>query len=410
MADKMRLFLTGLFIILFCQMFVFQTYVFAQTDAAQPDETAAEESSQLNYYIDRSEGEPRFIQRLIWQEANFAFRYEVIVQRQQPNGSFTEAERISTENAFAEVSLPAGRYRYQVNTYDLVDEFSFSTSWREFDIIRAIQPELSGFSPSVFYLDEDKIWEITVRGYNFLEQSEIYLVDSGRIIRPQSRVIEETTALLVFSGVSLSTGKFDIYVRNPGGLDAQMGTFTIANKKPFDFNISLGYAPAVPLYGYLFKDADLEAPFPDSVYLLGAVCKISFVPVKRIWGNLGIEASASFTNLEHEREYYSTHGYLLNTHLSFLYQIYFFNKFAALGANLGAGLSTLTDFHYAYPVGEPTDLVTNIIPSAIAGLSLKVFAFKPFFLSAGADFIHAFSVESPMPGFLRPFFMAGIQF
>ena len=402
MANKMRNFISV--ILLTC--ISLSAFAQAENPAA---ETAEAAPSEINYYIDYSEAEPRFIQRLIWEQSNFVYRYEVIVERQQNNGSFTEVERLSTEESFAEVSLPAGNYRYQINLFDLLDEYASTTRWREFEIIRALQPELAGFSPSNFYLDEEKNWVITLRGQNLLQRSEIFLVDGNRMIRAQSHTSEGNTSIAVFSPVSLSVGKFYVYVRNPGGLDTRLGTFTIANKKPFDMNISVGYAPIIPLYGYLFKDSDIEAPFPDSFYLLGAGAKISIVPFKRVWGNLGLEVSSSFTKLKHDFGSYTPEANALNTHLSFLYQLYFFEKFLALNVSLGAGAFTLMDFHYKYPVGNPTENITSAIPSAAAGLSFMIFVFKPFFINLGADFIHAFSVDSPMPGFITPFLHVGFQ-
>ncbi|MCL2440832.1 MAG: hypothetical protein FWD14_03760 [Treponema sp.] len=364
----------------------------------------------VNYYIDRTEREPRFIQRLVWDDADLALRYMVVIQRREANGVYREIERRSVETNYAEVSLPVGYYRYHVEVYDLFDEYAYITRWREFEIYLALQPVLSGFSPGAFYLDEDEVWEITVRGRNFLPESEFYLVDGNRMIRPIRFTSDGTSAFLVFSGVSLFTGKFEVYVQNPGGLDYSLGTFTIANKKPFDINLSLGYAPLFPVYGYLFKDGDLDAPFPSAVFPLGIITKVSFVPFKRVWGNLGAEVSASFSYLSSEREFYSTSALLYNGHLSCLYQVYFLKKKFAVNVNLGAGITAMQDFHYQYTLGPPTDKFTNIFPSGIAGISAKVFVHKTAYISLGTDFIHLFSAENPMPGIIRPFLMAGYQF
>ena len=399
MADK-----TWFFLAIFACIFL--PFAFAQAGEPAGDETAAEE---LNYFIDRSEGEPRFIQRLIWEETNYVLRYEVVVQRRENNGSYREVERRRTENNFAEISLFAGRYRYQVRVYDLFDELSLTTDWREFEIIRALQPELSGFSPSAFYLDEDMAWEITLRGRNLIPESEIYLVNKDRKIRPQSSVSDGNSSRLVFSGISLASGQYDVYVRNPGGLDTRLGTFTITNKKPFDLLLALGYAPIIPLYGYWFDDSDVDAPFPDSFYPLGAAAKISFLPIKRAWGNLGIEASISMSYMKYEHRYYSPSIFLWNTQFSLLYQKYLFKKKFAFNVNLGGGAAIMQGFQYEYPVGSSYNVPLNIVPSAIFGLSGMVFINKAFFVSAGADFIHVFSAETPAPGYIRPFLMGGIR-
>jgi hypothetical protein len=384
----------------------FISTIFAQTD------TLHEENA--NYYIDRSEAELRFVQRILWDKADHALRYVLILQQQQQNRTYREIERISVEETFAEVSLRAGQYRYQVEVYDLIDEYSFTTEWREFTVIRALQPELSGFSPQRFYLDEDDTWEINLRGRNLLPGSEIYLVqENNRTIKPQSHSSNGTTSHLVFSEISLVPGQYKVYVKNPGGLDVSLGTFSISYKKLVDMNISLGYAPIIPLYGFLFRDIiggnkDMEAPFPGDFHLVSAAAKINLIPFKRSWGYLGIEASASITYLQHEREAYATEAFFLNTHLGLLYQKYFIKNTFAVNINLGAGFTTVMDFFYEYPKGAPTEKITSFSPSALAGFSFVVFFSKSFHLNTGADFIQVFTPDDPFPGFIRPYLMAGL--
>jgi hypothetical protein len=417
MADRIRLLCAGILLAGLCLPSLAQTADDADTDAAPPaaenfiaeNDDSDESPEQQNYYIDRSEGEPRFIQRLMWRETAYILRYEVIVEKQEDDGSYRETERVSTEHNFAEFSLTAGRYRYRVDLYDLIDEFAFSTEWREFDIIRALQPELTRFSPQAFYLDEDDVWEITLHGKNLLPDSQIYLIQDESKIIPISRVSEGEASRLIFSWKSLVMGKYYIYVKNPGGLDTRSGPFVIANKKRFDVNLSLGYAPIVPLYGYLFRDSDVEAPFTGFFYPLGAAVKFNFFPFKRIWGNLGIEFFGSFTSLKRERQYYSAEALLLNTHLSILYQKYFQEKTYAVNVGLGLGATTLYDFHFTYPSGGQTEPISAIIPSIIQEFSFTVFVRKPFFINTGIDFIQTFSTDKPMPGFIRLFVMAGVH-
>ena len=76
--------------------------VFAQAEnsaaaGAAPAESAPEDLPDQNYYIDRSGDEPRFIQRLAWDDAGYVLRYEVIVQRQAQDGSYSEVNRLSVD-------------------------------------------------------------------------------------------------------------------------------------------------------------------------------------------------------------------------------------------------------------------------------------------------------------------------
>jgi len=372
-------------------------------------EHTLDETPGINYFIDFSGDEPRFFQRLIWEEAEYVFRYEVFIERLEGE-DFYEVERFSVEKNFAEVSLAAGRYRYRLDVYDLVDALSYSAEWREFSVILALQPELTDFSPHAFWLDEDDVWVINLHGQNLLPDSEFYLVQDNVRITPHSHTANGTSARLEFSGGSLYPGEYSLYVINPGGLDVNFGRFFIGNRTPFDINVSLGYAPIIPLYGYLFNDTDLDAPFPGLLYPMSAVVKINFIPIKRFWGNAGVELSGSFTALEHAREFYSANAYLLNVHLGFLYQKYFQRRMFVFNAGIGAGITSLLNFQYHYPVGSPTETITGHYPSVGVGLSLSFFFFKHFYVNAAVDAIHVFtpSEDRPMPGFFRPLITMGL--
>ncbi|MDR0301974.1 MAG: hypothetical protein LBI04_06655 [Treponema sp.] len=422
MAIKIQAFLAAILLAVLVTPSVFAQAEDSETAAAPAVSEDGESPEQQNFYIDRSGDEPHFIQRLFWEESRYVLYYEVTVERWgERERSYSEVQRIITEDAFVEVSLIAGHYRYQVALYDLLEDLSFTTGWREFDIIRALQPELSGFSPSAFYLDEDSLWELSLRGENLLPESEIRLIQSrehsagSTTIRPKQHAAAGRSAHLTFSETSLTPGEYFVYVKNPGGLETLLGTFLITYKKPLDINISLGYTPIVPLYGYLFKDFKSQGgsniePFPAGIYPLSGGAKISFVPFRRIWGNMGMELSGSFAYLKNEEENYTAQGFLLNTHFNFLLQKFLYKRTFLFNASIGAGFVTLFNFHFTYPIGDPTETKTTLIPSAAGGLSLTMFVRKPFYISAGLDFIQAFSVESPMPGFITPFIMAGIQF
>jgi hypothetical protein len=385
----------------------------AFTQEEDIDETlpALEEEPEqsTSYYFDYDSG--RFIQTLRWEKDEYALRYVVIIEQLEEDNRYREIERINTEESFVEVSLTWGNYRYMIEVYDLLDVFSFATEWQILPIFRALQPELTGFSPAAFWLDEDFTWEIALRGHFLLNESEYYLMQDSTIINSQSRKSEGESALVVFSRLSLIPGEYEIYVRNPGGLESKLGTFTIGYRKPFDLNISIGYAPIIPLYGFLFKDENKKVPFSDGIYPAGAAVKISFIPFKRPWGNLGIGLSSSYTYLEHQDDLFIAKSSFINIHGSLLYQLYFNRRTIVFNAGLGFGITSPVDFYFEYPTGYSSEKISVTFTSFMAELSLMVFIVKPFYVSAGIDFIHIFTPEEdrPMPGKLRPFIMAGIQ-
>lgn len=395
-------------------------FPFAFLAAQESVESAelTEENHELNYYLDRSGREPRFIQKLFWEGDEYVLRYVLIIEQRAASGNYIEVERMDAKDNFAEVSLIAGHYRFKLDVYDLFDDYAFTTDWFNFEVIRAVQPHISSFSPGNFYLDEEEEWIITVRGNNFLPQTVFFLVQGNTRLRPQRVTIEENVAYLQFSGGSLSPGRYNIYARNPGGLDDSEGTFGVSNKKPVDLNITVGYAPLIPVMGYLFQDGfsyegnhNMEAPFPDAAYPLSAVVRISFLPLKRTWGYIGVEASGSFSMLSSERSGYSTNANLINAHLSFLYQKHFLKRTFFVNLSAGGGIFAVMDFSYDFN-GRSLGSTSHTFMSAIGGLSLTYIFKKPWFATAGADFIQVFTpspTDTPFPALIRPFIGAGVQ-
>jgi hypothetical protein len=191
---------------------------------------------QGNYYIDSSEGEPRFIQRLMWEHTDYVLRYEVTVEKLSDNEEYVQIERYGTEENFAVFSLTAGSYRFHVDLYDLFDDLAYTTDWHEFEIIRALRPELISFTPQIFYLSAESERKIILRGHNLIPESEIYLVREdtvlGYIMHPMNIDTDGDYAIIELYKALLVPGEYAIYVRNPGGMEAQLGTFKIATRPP----------------------------------------------------------------------------------------------------------------------------------------------------------------------------------
>ena len=192
-----------------------------------------------NYYIVETREGIRFIQRLRWYPMEYVYRYEVIIEQQdQISGVFKEIVNESTEESFIEVSLSAGRYRYKVKVFNLLDRPDGESDWQDFEVFRAIQPRVDSFTPRNFYLDEESTRTITISGQNFKENAEIFLVPrrietiigiSASGIFPDKKKVFSSGELLEisFKDADLSTGIFDIIVRNPGGLMDSAGPFNI---------------------------------------------------------------------------------------------------------------------------------------------------------------------------------------
>jgi hypothetical protein len=338
----------------------------------------------------------RFFQRLSWEPEDYALRYEVIIE-QESGGEFTQVIRESTEDAFIEVSIPHGNYRYRVLAYNILDQAGEGSDWQYFEVLEALIPVINAFTPGYFYLDEDTPRSITLQGRHF-QDSAILLKPrrSGDVLTPSKVEIDAggERALLFFDEADLlrnlfRLNRYDIYVENSGGLWASTGPFKVALSKPYDLLVSLGYAPMF----YLSADI-LEKKFQP----IGLDARVAFVPFKWKFGYVGAELAPFWNMITAEES-----GHLAGAHINGLYQKYL-NRTMAINVRLGGGITSVLDLK-----SSGTESLNTWFFSMGAGASFQWFIYRGFFVEAGADYMHLFSQALPT-GILMPWVNAGWRF
>jgi hypothetical protein len=397
-------------------------FLYAQEPAGSP-------AAEGDYFI-----EPRFVQRLSWDHDPLVFRYEVILEEER-DGEYKEQLRESTQENSLELSLRPGRYRYAVQVYNLYRKLEYTMDWEYFTVLSALKPEILSFFPEVFILDTESPRQITLTGRNIDPQALIMLrrrgvpLEETGGIRPRSIALEGNTALLTFDTETLAPGIYDVYIRNPGGLEGSLGIFTVRlheseegeiaagvpgepdkpvekTSRRFDIIASAGYAPFIPLYGDLFSDGVFENPFVP----LGFAARAGLLPLKRNWGYVGAELNVSWHRLEEEKDDYTVAAHDIGAHLNLLYQLWLPNRIMALNFRLGTGINLIADFYFDYGDGRD-DPLTSVYLSLDTGISFQWRIKGTLFAEAGIDFIHIFSPDDEYhPGYLRPTLSIGGQF
>jgi hypothetical protein len=274
----------------------------------------------------------QIIQRLSWYRDENDFRYEVIIEQQDETGEYTQIVRQDRTENFIELSLAAGRYRYRVSVYNLLDRLEYSTNWANFSIDRARPPVLDRMNPNRFILTgKGEPWIIELKGTNLLPESELSLrpVAGGDAVLPAEYTAfpDGKSGRVVFNSADLAAGRYELRVRNPGGFEAR-GECTVKNRLSFDLFISASYAPALPFYGYLSE------LFDNPMYPLGFSLRADFLPLKGNWGSLGLEALVSWTYLSITKTGLTASAHLFLSHLNLLYQ-YTLSPQLALDIRLG---------------------------------------------------------------------------
>jgi len=91
-------------------------------------------------YAQSEDDEHRFIHRFAW-ASDYALRYEVVFE-QIENGAYIFYLREFTDFQFIELSLPVGRYRFQVIPYDVLNRPSEPSEWRYIQVIPVPKMEI----------------------------------------------------------------------------------------------------------------------------------------------------------------------------------------------------------------------------------------------------------------------------
>ena len=359
-------------------------------------------AQEAGFYIDYSGDKPRIIQKLVWEKEEYAMQYEVDIQlyREGPPSGFYEYEKKTTAGFFLDIILHPGKYRYNVTPYDYLGRSGESSEWIEFEIFTAYHPVIEEFSPGAFYLDKHKKRELTISGINLYDESNIYLRNQSHDFFPvDMNFIDDNKVLLYFDDEKLSSGTYEIYAVNPGGLESVTGEFIIRYRKPLDIFLKAAYTPVIPIYG------ELNELFSDGFYLAGVTLGLEFISSKRAVVNTGFEISYT--------------GYLLNSAVSFKSKLSevlegifnssdgmaihdidvnlsiqkrFFKRRMAATLRLGCGFSIIN--------GAEIYNQKNFSVHLNIGLSYMALLFDIFHLEIGADFDHHFSGESS--GIIKP--------
>jgi hypothetical protein len=157
------------------------------------------------------------------------------------------------------------------------------------------------------------------------------------------------------------------------------------------------------LYGYI------NELFETVFFPAGAYSRLGIIPIKRRWGYVGFELEPSWNYLPVNSAAYKAEAHMSGAAVYGVYRRRLSNRVMVLDFRIGGGIYPVLEYHFAFDRGK-TEPMTVFIPTIAAGVSFQWFIKKPFFVEAGLDFAHLFTVDDPSPGYLRPFAGAGWQF
>jgi len=361
-----------------------------------------------DYTYDTSGAQPRFFQRLSWTGDEYALSYDVIIEKRDNSGNYTEALREKTNELSINVSLAAGFYRYTVIPLNLLGRSDEGSEWKTFQVLPAYIPSIEKFYPTVFFMDRYMKRELDIAGDNLLEESEIVLRKGSFKTFPIDRIIySKKHAKLIFDDLKLSPGIYEIYVKNPGGPETSAPGFTIRYQKPLDLFIKISWIPVIPVYG------EFKKVFGSDMYMAGTGLSFEAISSARTSFNGGLELSAAFyalnpiftfkTDFNEIVENYSNAGDWASCtefDLNILFQKQFMLKRMSVTFRFGIGATLMNN----YGLVNTDDLLMHIN----LGLSYLYVIHELFFVEAGVILSHFFDEDSS--GLIKPKLTVGWMF
>lgn len=426
-------------------IFLFLLILFSSFAFAQEQKTAENFSENLEDSATEEETElsaQEQWQYLEWEEENpeYVLHYEVVIESfSEKTNAFEEINRIMTEDNSSKVQvnplLAPGVYRYKVISYNLVDVPEVESSWFEFKIYKAYQPEISDIKSAAnrtgtLFLEEinDGIFNISGKNLFSLPQSEsdisfseYALLNSRKKnaepIIPEILENEKNRRLKVqFDMKKLDVGKYNFIATDASGLKSNVdrrSEIEVKFKKRVDFDLSAGYVFPVVLY-----DDTFEQYLDTNLMPLSATARASFVPFKHRFGYFGFGIFGTYSRIFADYNNYQIDGNLINADALFLYQLPVRVKsknsekrrhILTFELHGGAGISFFNDFKFHFEHNIVSDPLNSLNLNAIAGGAIQFYITNRLYTEISADYLMAFLNDMDF-GMILPSLSIGWQF
>ena len=161
----------------------------------------------------------KFKQKLSWVEDKNAFDYKVEIRGVETSYK----SLLESDTSFVEVSLPAGKYRYRVYAFDFLGRQASVSDWRDFTVLKAVQPQVVNKEKTVVPVKDDKKVSIPVDVKSIEEDSKVELVnkETNQVVEGKLDVkVDDKNQLVASEAVfpMVEEGNWVVKVTNPSGL------------------------------------------------------------------------------------------------------------------------------------------------------------------------------------------------
>ncbi len=374
-------------------VFLFTTFLFLAAQNSDTGEKAAS-SEHKNYFIKENEsGDVVLYQRLSWEAVEDIKGFEFRLEKREFKSPWKLIDKKVVNDNFIDVSLPPGKYRYRVAVINLLNQIETISDYRNFDVRIALRPEVSSVSPKIIYFDELKDNFIIINGKNFHEDTVFVLKKTlGGSFKGEILDIEKNGKQIKvgFDLSKFNPGEYVLTVTDPSGLKSNTGRVNFKFQKPIDIFLCVGYAFTGFAGNKVFKEY-----FNRDFAALGGLMRFTLLPIKRYYGNFGVNLTFSGMSLNSKKEFYrmDTGFFLTQINAAYIYPI--IKKRLNFDVHMGMGIAFLTNFVKYTTVDIESSKYWYGGITLNAGTAFQIYMYKKLYIECNLD--HVFTFRKGFP-------------
>ncbi|WP_255811908.1 hypothetical protein [Treponema denticola] len=355
----------------------------------------SEDKGKKSYFIEEGNQGASLYQHLSWEAIDDILGFEFILEKQDKSGNWAQIDKKILKKNSINVSLKPGKYRYKVAVINLLNQTEFASKYRNFDVRVAYQPEVLSLSVNKIYFDETNSDSVIVLGNNLFSET-IFTLNKDKGYSVPCTVIEtdndgkKIKLKLDFS--KLTPGTYTFTATDPSGLHDSSQNINFAFQKPLDIFLSLGYT-----FSAFIQNKILYQYFKSNIYPAGGSLRFSIVPIKKIYGHIGFNLSASSLFLKNPKdEIYTLKAGFVLPQFNLVYMFPIIKHRLNFDLHLGGGAAFLIQAQFKYAEsGIQSPAYWFWCPSVNGGTAFQVYLYKKLYLEINLDHIILFRKDFP---------------
>lgn len=349
---------------------------------------------QKSYFIEEGKEGTFFYQHLSWEAVEDILGFEFVLEKKDQSGRWIQIDKKFLEENSINVSLKPGKYRYRVSVVNFLNQVEIASDYRNFDVRAAYQPEVLSLSENTIYFDEQNSDFIIVSGNNIFPETVFTLSKNNEAPIPCEIIDYDKAAKKIKLQINfsqLNPGTYALTAKDPSGLYDSSKIINLKFQKPIDVFLSLGYT-----FNYFIQNQTFYKYFKSNAYPIGSNLRLSFIPIKKFYGNIGFNLSFSNVFLKSKDSVYKLSAAFLFPQFNLVYMYPIIKHRLNFDLHIGGAAAFLIQAKFEYPeygIKSPPYWFWGI--SAAGGTALQIYLYKKLYIEINLDHLVLFRKNFP---------------